>query len=1299
MKKLQIFALAALFLGLSAVVAYLVSRPAISSRLRPALVRYVAHRLGCGIQVGALELALWTPTVEVRDLKVACEADPEAPPLLEVPLLKVTLSPVQALFGELRIRSLEMNDPKAYLDLDETGWHNGPRHKGKGGAAALPPLRVDSFRFEGGRVLWKGGRDRSSVEVRGLSGRLAFDLASQTFQIDRLQGEVWDSAAAYRGKIRGFSKPEIQGKFLVLAALPDVRRLVPGLPPVSGRVEAEGDLHGPVDALEGEGEVTLSDVRIRQYALEDVKAHAAVDASEIRVSGLEARWGGGTVEGSARAHRGGTWDLSATLQVHSIELARLVSNLGLEGSRAVGTVDATADLAGPLRPGGDWGSFHLGGRARAQIRDFQVLQTDWRIERGNSTLMRVRSGDVDTSLEIDAEGIALPLAEIRLPSSRIRLTDAMFHFDDRIGMEIRADSDDFDLRDAFPIAGVELAGSAQFSARVHGPYADPMIEGDTQVASTEFLGYRMGNLVGEVRYAREVLQFPLLRGIRGGSPYAFEGRVSLGGRAVLQGQAEFSDFRLEDAADMIRAKLDVPFPVAGTADGDLQLWGDVTALEGRGSALLFGAGAFGETATTGRVVLQIENGDLNFQEVTLRVGSRGGVTAHGALTALGEVSLAFATHGLRIGDSKTIRAARLPVDGDLSVEGRLSGQVSRWAFTLDALADHAEWGGSPRPAAALHLEARPEEMVGWARMEDASVEVSFRSGLGGRRVASLRASARGADLEPLLFYEVGKAGVTGQATGDLEWTRPADPARPASGRLRLTDLRLAEKGQGLEADGQIVVAWEGRRWTLTPFQILGPETALRVERPADASSGAGVVLTGDLPLWAMGFLTDQVSEGSGVARIRLRLDEGSRGIQGRGSVDCEQGSIGLTAFGERLQEIAGSIAFEPSGISINSFRARFFGGDLTLGGRVETEGLRPRLLNVTGAIDGARVFFTSTTAPWLRNYLTGSVSAQGSGTWVLHGTWSRPRMDGEFKISQATVRGLANLQPALIGGGRAYVPEAAPEGGLGLGLLLHVPGTVEVRTDLAALSLGGDLRIEGSTSRWGATGSLAIAGGQVYYRGTQMTLRTGLLSFTDPRRLAPILDVVAVTERETYDVIDRTRRERYRLTLTASGPVDALQITLASDPPLDSEADVRCLLLTNRRCVDISTGTVAAAELAPVVMNRILDPIFREELGLQLDTFDFSPQSSYTIATLPSATPANTSFLTVGKRVGDRFVARYSVNLGGAGQKAEMEYQVGPHTSLLSSMDNTEIQGALGGAAALSNFNLGTDVRFRFQFR
>ena len=102
------------------------------------------------------------------------------------------------------------------------------------------------------------------------------------------------------------------------------------------------------------------------------------------------------------------------------------------------------------------------------------------------------------------------------------------------------------------------------------------------------------------------------------------------------------------------------------------------------------------------------------------------------------------------------------------------------------------------------------------------------------------------------------------------------------------------------------------------------------------------------------------------------------------------------------------------------------------------------------------------------------------------------------------------------------------------------------------LQVEANLRLRGTASNPALVGRINITQGQVVFYGTRYTINQGSVAFYNPLKIDPILDIDLETKARGIDI-----------TLTVSGPLNKLNLTPRSDPPLQFN-EIVALLATGR---------------------------------------------------------------------------------------------------------------------------------------
>jgi translocation and assembly module TamB len=99
-----------------------------------------------------------------------------------------------------------------------------------------------------------------------------------------------------------------------------------------------------------------------------------------------------------------------------------------------------------------------------------------------------------------------------------------------------------------------------------------------------------------------------------------------------------------------------------------------------------------------------------------------------------------------------------------------------------------------------------------------------------------------------------------------------------------------------------------------------------------------------------------------------------------------------------------------------------------------------------------------------------------------------------------------------------------------------------------SLSLDANLRVRGTASHPGVVGRVNVNSGQLVFFSSTYNVNPGSISFYNPIRIEPVLNLSLETQAKGVDV-----------TLRVTGPIDNMNLSYTSDPPLEFQEIVNLL--------------------------------------------------------------------------------------------------------------------------------------------
>ena len=228
-----------------------------------------------------------------------------------------------------------------------------------------------------------------------------------------------------------------------------------------------------------------------------------------------------------------------------------------------------------------------------------------------------------------------------------------------------------------------------------------------------------------------------------------------------------------------------------------------------------------------------------------------------------------------------------------------------------------------------------------------------------------------------------------------------------------------------------------------------------------------------------------------------------------------------------------------------------------------------------------------------------------------------------------------------------------------LNIVVRGSDALSVKNNVASLRGDLDFVIRGTLARPVIFGDVAVENGStLLYAGNTYDVRRASLTFANPYRIEPVIDLVATTRLAEYDV-----------TLDLSGTLERLSVNFSSDPPL-ANLQVLSLLAGGEAPVteDLGNSGADSGDLAESFLYQqaasVVAARFNRLFGL--DKFRIDPLTGDS-GNLSSAR------VTVGKRLGRDLFATYSYDPSQTSQQIlELEWRVSRELTVVATQNGDE---------------------------
>ena len=515
-------------------------------------------------------------------------------------------------------------------------------------------------------------------------------------------------------------------------------------------------------------------------------------------------------------------------------------------------------------------------------------------------------------------------------------------------------------------------------------------------------------------------------------------------------------------------------------------------------------------------------------------------------------------------------------------------------------------------------------------------------------------------LQPLIGPALEtSADIDAAADGEVTFNGPVLRTDAITAKLQLSRLQVTATSTGRHAEtvtvqnqGPVAVSLDHGVARIESLHLTGPQTDVQAQGTVSLTAQTmQVSLNAHTDLGVLQkFNRDVVSSGQVTANATLRGTFTDPLINGK--VQLQNASINLLDVTTGLSNANGEIDFNGTSASFRNLTGEVGGGKVTLGGFMAFTGATRMALRVN--------------ARNVRVRLQPGVSASADADVRLSGQPYNSVMSGDVTINQITYNPQSDIGAILSRAAPAIQASATPSpilDNMRLDVQVRTSSATTVRASVAqSLEMDANLHVVGVASQPGVTGRIAISEGKLVFLRSTYSVNSGTISFFNPLRIDPILDLSLETQTQGVDV-----------NLRVTGPIDNMKLSYTSNPPLQFQEVVGLLatgqtptsdptLLANQPTqpsqsfAEMGESAVVGQALADPIANRLqrvfgitqfkIDPSFANGQGL--------PQAQ----------------LSLQQQVTSRITLTYSTPVQSGGQQAVSgQYLISPEWSATATRD------------------------------
>ena len=975
----------------------------------------------------------------------------------------------------------------------------------------------------------------------------------------------------------GINPLQIAGRLGGTIALADVTRALKSTLPASGSLLITGDIAATADGYLLTGEAKAAALGLANFSALRTFARIRATPGRIEASGINVSTLGGVFQGNGELRQWREYRISG--EASGVSAGMLASSLAAAPPPWNGLVSGRVEAEGTVgRP---------------------VRKASARLTVAPAPTGAPLHGEIAADWNGESRQLDLGHSWITLPASRVELSGVVGR-----RLEVKAETsnpEDFrpllsDFTIPFSLQSVAPnLGTASFAGTVSGPLDSPQVSGHVALTHALVRGQEVDAAQGDVSASRSSLS--VTGGSATGRGLEIRGTVTaellnwaLPPSSTLEGAVELAN---TDIARLLAIMEYRDVAVTGTVSGSARISGSASSPRAEADVVL-------SRGTIADQPFDSINGHLQYlgpeaQALTATFASgpkRVNLTARrsGGQAPFPQGSTAFevSSNSMPLNQIALVRA-RLPDIGG-AAEFRATGVLEvgeTWHLArLDGsgaatgiVASGRNLGNARFSVSGLNdlLQVRLDSDAAGATLHGEG-SVTLR----GDFPATAVLTVADGDITALaaLLSSPGvtlPTGIEGKVRGRVALQSPLRHPEQAAGTLDIPELELRPAagspvlesipGFAVRSQGPIHATLARSVLRLDPVRFAAPETDVTVDGTIDLSPEPSRDAPDPFPLnlrvrgavniaVARTFIPDLTASGALVLDTVVRGTVRAPRFSGRAAVRAAE--FRYAGFTNGLTNVVAEVVFNGSRANIETLHGESGGGKVDASGFAAFTG-EVLTFRVDARAAGVRVRYPE------------GVSSVSDANITVAGTSGRSQASGSVTIHRLAVSPKADLAGMLASA--AQPPVGLSSTGLmanmNLDIQVATAPDVDFETNLAqSIQADASLRVRGTAASPALIGRVNVTHGELVFFGNKYTISQGSVSFYNPARVEPVLNLDLTTRARGVEIV-----------LTVTGTPDRLNMSYRSDPPFEF-SDIIGLLATGRAPTSQTAGSISTGPAA-----------------------------------------------------------------------------------------------------------------------
>jgi translocation and assembly module TamB len=1181
-KKISLWTLAAVLVLLMVAGVTLVLLLEHSEGFRRSILAKVESGLqesaGAKISVRDFNLRLSNLSLDLYNVVVRGTEQDANKPLLQADHLQGGLTIDSVFNRKWHVRDIIIDHPVVHVAVNKAGENNLPKppKPSTGSKTNVFDLAVRTLKLDRGEIYYNDRKTPLDAELHdlklnagydsvqsGYSGTLSYDNAKlvygkyapvehnlqarfavtpEQFRLDNLDLAAGTSRISLTAALDNYSSPRMRasGKYDATLVTSDFQRILSNSSLPAGTVRLTGELDYQPDpnrpalkTISVAGSVSSAALSVKTPSLRtevrDIYARYKLTGGNAELNNIRARVLGGTLNGRLTIR-----DLTGA---SAGRLQASVKDLSLDQAQAVARTASLrqANLKGAVSADlqAQW----------AKTLDNLIAHVDATLQasvgQGTGTPL---NGVVHADYAAAHKEIALTGSYVRTPQTTVNLQGKV---SDRSQLVVALRSNDLHELELLA-AGVQkpapgqqpqplgLYGTANVDATVSGSLNKPQINGRMQANNLRVKGSSWKVL--RTGFSANPSQVRLNSGDLEAVP---QGRINFSVQATLKNWAYSASNPVMvnvSAAQISIGDLErlanKSYPISGTLALNVSVHGSQLKPIGQGTLTIANAKVSDESIQNVNLKFQGDGSALN-AGLTVRMPAGTARADVDYFPQTQQYNAKVHAQDFRLEKLQTVKARNMKIAGGVNVNVTGNGTVSD--PQLQATVDIPQLLVNQQSIQGVKLQTTVKDHVANLALDSQVINVAVKAkgtiGIESPYLADLRLDTGRVDFKPLLaiYAPENAADIAGQTELHATVRGPLRDKRRAEAHLEVPSLTMSYKQFQLAAAKPIRVDYQNGTAVLQPTSIRGTDTTIDAQAivPVTDTKAASFQVRGNIDLRvAELFVPDVQSTG----QIQFDLDSRryAPGSNLNGQIKIVNANVHTADSPVGLVNANGVINVTQTRLEIANFQSQIGGGTITATGALA---YRPSMQ-----------FHLGMEARNIRLRYPEGMRAMLATNLALTGNMKESLLSGQVNIERVSFTPDFDLS-TFVGQFSGQAADAGVPGSFTQGMKLNitVQSTNQMNLENSQVSIRGNanLRVAGTAAEPVILGRTTLTGGELFIAGNRYEIQQGTIDFINPVQTQPIVNLQI-----------RSTINDYVITLNLNGPVDRLEITYTSDPPL-----------------------------------------------------------------------------------------------------------------------------------------------------